>query len=497
MLAQQNVLRPVRNIVAAIRRNPFNSAALALLTLLTLLALVRPIIGYDAWWYHLPFSSYLWNIGGGTSTFILDPFLTERWRGFPKLWEFLQGLCWYITGSVNATVVPHLLLFGIYLIYIWRRLCVPVGYVILAFFASPMLLIHYECTHLDLAVGLAVSLAFLLLTDLVLDAGSDTPWRPWPRAVAAVTLFALAGNIKYQGSLACWAVSSVIGVESLLRLRRRGLVARCFVMFAVLAIANLVGSAWLIRNELQFANPFYPLRVVIAGKEFFSGPEDPSLDANPPVYLLYGSSSTKFPGPINFTLSATELDWTMRGVAPWYDIGSVTGKSPRRGGPSRTGGWGGLFVLINAGLLGTQLFRLRRPTDALQRLLARDTALLIVVAACLPRAYELRYWLFLPLVLIPVNLRFLCLWDHKARFAPLLVAVTLYGMATALLSPKSGLLEPRLQSQHQRQLDIPPEARRALASTGWYCSADDLVFRFSSAATGVAGTVSRNLDDCR
>jgi hypothetical protein len=293
-------------------------------------------------------------------------------------------------------------------------------------------------------------------------------------------------------------VSSVICLEILVRFRR-GLVARCFLMFGVLALANFAASAWLIRNELQFANPFYPLRIVIAGKTEFRGPEDPYIHANPPDYLLYGSTSMKFPEPVNFMLSATELDWTMRGVAPWYDIGSVTGNSPRRGGPSRTGGWGGLFVLINAGLLGTQLFRLRRrPTDALQHLLARDTALLTAVVACLPQAHELRYWLFLPLVLIPVNLRFLCLWDRQARFAPLLVAVTLYGMATAVLSPKSGLLEPRLQSQHQRQLDIPPEVRRALASTGWYCSAnDDLVFRFSSAATGVTGTVSRNVDDCQ
>lgn len=122
-----------------------------MLTLLTLLALARPIIGYDGWWYHLPFSSYLWNIGGGASSFHLGPFLTERWLGFPKPWEFIQGFCWYATGSINAVVVPHILLFSLYLAYVCRKFRVPVGYVILAFFASPMLLIHYECTHLDLS----------------------------------------------------------------------------------------------------------------------------------------------------------------------------------------------------------------------------------------------------------------------------------------------------------------------------------------------------------
>jgi hypothetical protein len=485
--------------LAVIRQNPLNSAALALLVLLTLLALVRPIIGYDGWWYHLPFSSYLWNIGGGASSFRLGPFLTERWLGFPKLWEFIQGFFWYATGSINATVVPHMLLFGLYVAYVCRKVRVPIGYVILAFFASPMLLIHYECTHLDLAAGIAVALAFLVLTDLVLDAGTEAPWRPWPRGLAAIALFALAGNIKYQGLLACFAVSAVIGVGCL-GLCRMVLARRC-ALFGILVVANLAAGAWAIRNTAHFDNPFYPLRVVVAGKTIFPGPEDPddpSRDSPPPRYVLYGNSSTRFPGPIDFILSASELDWTMRGVVPWYDIGSVTGNNPARGGPARTGGWGGLFVLVNAWLLGMQLLRLHRLDDARQRLLALNAALLVAVTAFLPRAYELRYWLFLPLVLIPVNMRFLCQWDRDAKFAPhLLSAMLLYGMAIAALSPKSGLLEPHLESQQQRARDMPPEVRHALMTTGRYCNADNnLIFRYSTAATGIAGIVSHDPRDC-
>ena len=482
--------------LAVIRQNPLNSAALALLALLTLLALVRPIIGYDGWWYHLPFSSYLWNIGGGASSFHLGPFLTERWLGFPKLWEFIQGFFWYATGSINAVVVPHMLLFGLYLAYLCRKVRVPIGYVILAFFASPMLLIHYECTHLDLATGIAVALAFLVLTDLVLDARADAPWQPWPRGLAAIALFALAGNIKYQGLFACFAVSAVICVECL-GLRRMILPRRC-ALFGILVVANLAAAAWTISNMARFDNPFYPLQVMADGKTIFAGPEDPYRDSTTPRYALYGNTSTRFPGPIDFILSASELDWTMRGVVPWYDIGSVTGNNPVRGGPARTGGWGGLFVLVNAWLLGMQLLRLRRLDDARQRLLALNAALLVTVTAFLPRAYELRYWLFLPLVLIPVNLRFLCQWDRDAKFAPhLLSAMLLYGVATAALSPKSGLLEPRLVSQQQRVRDMPPEVRQALTTTGHYCNADnDLIFRYSTAATGIAGIVSHNPGDC-
>jgi hypothetical protein len=78
-----------------------------MLLALTVLALARPIIGYDAWWYHLPFSSYLWSIGGGRSGFAIDPFLEQRWLGFPKLWEFIQGFFWYATEWLNAVIIPH------------------------------------------------------------------------------------------------------------------------------------------------------------------------------------------------------------------------------------------------------------------------------------------------------------------------------------------------------------------------------------------------------
>lgn len=335
------------------------------------------------------------------------------------------------------------------------------------------------------------------MTDLVLDAGAAAPWRPWPRGLTAIALFALAGNIKFQGLFACFAVSAVIGVECL-GLRRMVLARRC-ALFGILVVANLAAAAWTIRNTVRFDNPFYPLQVVVAGKTIFAGPEDPYRDSTPPRYVLYGNTSTRFPGPIDFILSASEVDWTMRGVVAWYDIGSVTGNNPVRGGPARTGGWGGLFVLVNAWLLGMQLLRLRRLDDPRQRLLALNAALLVAVTALLPRAYELRYWLFLPLALIPVNLRFLCLWDFERKVAPhLLTAMLLYGMATAALSPKSGLLEPHLVSEQQRVRDMPPEVRQALTTTGRYCNAgNDLIFQYSAAATGIAGIVSHNPGDCR
>jgi hypothetical protein len=167
-------------------------------------------------------------------------------------------------------------------------------------------------------------------------------------------LFALAGNIKYQGVFACLAVSAVIGIDCLI-LGRLTTARRCVLVMILLA-ANLSANTWTIANELQFGNPLYPLRVTVSGRTVFNGPEMPDLAATPPVYRFYNDTNIEFPGPISFILSASEFDWAMRGVVPWYGTVGLAGDKPLRGGPSRTGGWGGLFVLANIWLLCTQLW---------------------------------------------------------------------------------------------------------------------------------------------
>jgi hypothetical protein len=93
---------------------------------MTYAALVYPIIAYDAWWYHLPFASYIFNMGGGESAFRLDYITAYRWLGFPKAWEFLQGAAWYITGSLYGVIVPQLAICLIYIFSIAALLSNPI-----------------------------------------------------------------------------------------------------------------------------------------------------------------------------------------------------------------------------------------------------------------------------------------------------------------------------------------------------------------------------------
>jgi hypothetical protein len=158
-----------------------------------------------------------------------------------------------------------------------------------------------------------------------------------------------------------------------------------------------------------------------------------------------------------------------------------------------------VFFLVNGFLLCLQVFRFKQQPDRRQRLMAVSALIVTAMTACLPHAHELRYWLFLPLILIPVNLRFLLDQDKKANFVPyFLGAMTLLSISLAALSPKSDLQGTRLVTEANRQLEIPPAVMRALAIDGRYCDpSDDGLFRYSVAATGVKGILSRNADDCK
>ncbi len=94
----------------------------------------------------------------------------EVWLGFPKLWEWIEGLFWWASGSLNSVIVPQLLLCLFYFYYVSRDFRVPKAYVVLAFFSSPMLFVHFESTLLDLPAGIANALAFFMLSTLIDDA---------------------------------------------------------------------------------------------------------------------------------------------------------------------------------------------------------------------------------------------------------------------------------------------------------------------------------------
>jgi len=475
--------------------NLLDLVAFLFILIATALALYRPIIPYDSWWYHLPFSARLFGIGGGAATFHVDPLSTERWWGFPLLWEWICGALWFLTGALRSIIIPQILLCLTFFAYLWRVQQVPFSWVIFGLFASPMVLIHYEATYLDLPAGLLIALGFFLFVDLIEAAGNgETPLRS-AKAPIAVACFAAAGNIKYQGLIGAVAVTAAIAILCLAfrtPARFRGAIA------CLLILANLLGAISVLKNWSLLGSPTYPIAIAVGDKTFFPGPESPDRDNDKPSYLI-GGKSFALPEPVNFALSLTELDWTLRGVVPWYNVDALAGKFPIRGGPGRTGGFGAAFIAFNLTVLIIQLVFLRKESDRKQKIIVLGAALVLVLTALLPRSHELRYWFFLPLILAGGNLRFLA----RNNFPPELVqaalaAGMLFGVSLAALSPRSQLLRTTPVSMTDLRGAIPTTVELALQGDGRYCDAsDDGLFRYSEAVTGRKGVLSRDPSDCR
>ncbi len=459
--------------------------------LLTLRALVHPLLLYDDWWYHLPFASFLYGIGGGRDAYHASALIDERWRGFPKFWEGVQGLTWWATGSLRPIVWPQVALVYAYVYGVSREFEIPPSWTWLAFIASPLIVIHFAAAYNDLPAAIGVAAGALLFMRISAAAPEDS-LSP-ARAALAVAGFALAGAIKYQGLVAVVAVSVALAVLAFFARRKRAKIV------ALIIVANVAAGAPALENLAEYGNPLYPIEVKAFGHTIFAGPESADYDAGIPAYATPSGALASLPEPLNFVLSATELDFSLRGVPPRYNVDAVAGRTPASGAPARTGGWGAMFVIANATLLVVQILRRRDESGPAQRLYALGALLIVVTAALLPRAHELRYWLYVPLVVGAVNLRFLARSGGRDLAAAGLVALALYSTAQCLMSPKSELMLFRPIDAAGLAAARPPDVVEALNKAGRFCAGaeDDLPFLVSSAVTRQPGFVSNRAEDCR
>ena len=145
--------------------------ALGAMIVLALRAALRLELRWDTFAYHLPFAAMR---GGLHIPYELPPFLQACFHGFPPLPEFIQGVLWRTTGSINATGVVNYLAFALFLFFAWRELNARLWVVVLLSLTAPLVLIHAASSYVDLfsnsllAIGVTAFIA-MLLSDRWLD----------------------------------------------------------------------------------------------------------------------------------------------------------------------------------------------------------------------------------------------------------------------------------------------------------------------------------------
>lgn len=376
--------------------------AASLLVVLVLRAALTVDPYFDTVAYHLPFAARLAGLCP-ENCYRMDEYLESAYAGFPKLMHVLQGWVWKLSGHAQLVDLLNVGALALFCVFLRRFFQVPLAWTFCALLAVPLIQIHATSTYIDLPVNLAVATAILVLVAL-LRTPASFGWRP---LVLVIACLAFAANSKPQMigvALPLLALLGLIALILLVRGRRVGPFDAArridrFGLLAVLVAGGVLIAAKFIDNALTQGNPFYPIQVEIFGF-VLEGPIAAMQIGEDSLATIWLS----VPSPLRWLASVLEigayafrqLPWTFDqgycvDVMAWKDCGRAVGPSFRMGG---------YFVPYVLALIAFLFW-------ALAARVARDRRILIavfigttVLAACLPRSHELRYYMFWVIVLI-------------------------------------------------------------------------------------------------
>jgi hypothetical protein len=343
--------------------------ALGAMVLLGVRAALRLELRWDTFCYHLPFAA---RRGGLNVPYDFLPYMQACYQGFPPLPEFVQGLLWRLTGSINATGVANYLALLLFLYFAWRQLGARLWIATLLCLTAPLVLIHAASSYVDLfsnaflAIGVTAFLAMLLF-----DRWLDRKLLVWALAGLAAAAWSKYSTLP----MVLLLFAGFLGVYAR---RARGLLRW---VWAALLVA-LIPS---VKNIVLYHNPTWPGGIPALAKFV------PSLSDTG------GMRALQSPPPLK---NASQPVLFLHSL---FEIGHPTSYPDReRWNIDQGNAWiayrsGGFWVVgvITAALAAILLGFLSTP--ALGFTVAAAIGILWGVTSVLPQSHELRYFQFLPL----------------------------------------------------------------------------------------------------
>lgn len=355
--------------------------ALIIAMLIFLKGIIDIDVSYDTWGYHLPFAARMWNIVPAEQYISME----ERFAGFPVLAQFVQGFFWFVTNRVQAANLVGWSSIILYVYFLKSYFRIPLFLSILALLAIPLVLTHASSAYVDLpaniALAISIMMAYLLyqqrefpsrlqLLTIVLSAAAASNSKPQLEPLVFVVLVFIGFRIFWLR----WRQSSSEATES----HSQWLLKAS----AISLLALLLIFATPIKNIALFGNPFYPVRIEIAGRV---------LNHKLPLYSDSPGYLGDAPRPQRWLYSILDIK-----AAPW-SVDQWSEDPDRR----RMGGFFGAYVVFQLLLLiYLSICHRDRETSIAAILLA----IMSVVAANFPQSHELRYFMYWAIVLVSLNL---------------------------------------------------------------------------------------------
>lgn len=339
---------------------------------------------WDSLAYHLPFAARLVGIFPADGL-ILHFNLEDRFRGFPVLGEFLQGVFWRIYGHPSAANILGTIALILSIYIICKLLKLKFWKVSLFILSIPLVLIHTTSAYLDLFSCSILTLEYVIIFS-----------------------FVTRKNFRIRNYLVIFLLSAVVCNTKLL------LVPCALIGILLMFVFDLL---YLYKEEKIFINKNLILKLIIAGFIL------------PVMLFTYTKNTVKYKNPV-FPYSAQigwiQLEGTDPGISKTLEIQrehkdskikrfflsffeyynyeynngrlfSIDQSQPDK--DSKSFKVGGFFV-ANIILWGVYVFyiAIKHKDKLAGRLLLSICILLLFAAFLIPTSRYLRYLLFWPMI---------------------------------------------------------------------------------------------------
>jgi hypothetical protein len=413
---------------------------------------------YDTWWYHLPFAARIWGIVP-SEMYLAEDNLEYRFEGFPLLANFFQGFFWRITQRIQSA---NLVCFGsliLYLYFLKSYFRVPLYLSAIALLAIPAVITHATSCFVDLPGNIAVSIV-VMMTYLLYQRQQ----LPTKRDLLIIFLAAAAAvNTKPQLQILTFFILFFTGLRIVwLHFKLTNNFKKWLIKAVPIGlIASLLIFATPVKNIALYGNPFYPIKVQVAG-----------IVLN---HKLTPATYQEGSRPQKWLNSILEIN-----TPPWWSADQWNGGDDRY--MDRGGGFFGAYVVFNLILLlFLFLHQNFNQTVSKKNLTPEITkAIIFVVAMSLipanfPQSHELRYFMFWMISLVSLNLYLISLYEQKSAQLKWLKTKYLgliYAVFLTIVLVKVGNFYARPQFfslKQQIQIGVKPELLRQIQPNDRIC----------------------------
>jgi len=352
---------------------------LGALALLAVRAVLRIETRWDAFAYHIPFAAKRAGLG---VPYELPLLMQGRYDGFPPLPEFLQGLLWRVTGSLNATGTINILALALFLYYCHRKLKAPFSVVAILALTAPLAIIHAASNYVDLFANAFAAIGVTCLFAMMLfDRWTERSLLCW--GLAGLTAAAWSKSVLLPVAAAGLLCFAAIYVWRIREPRSR--------QFLLLVFGAIVCSSIpYAKNLILYHNPIWPVQMPVWSHRFpytydsaaahFDQTPAPLANLSQPGLFLHSVLEIGHP-----TEYPDRERWIIDQGNAWIAY--------------RSGGYWNVAV-VTAALAAVLLGLLWRPRKGWA--LAGALAAMWLFVSVLPQSHELRYYLFLPLTMAAV-----------------------------------------------------------------------------------------------